>query len=73
MGIRTVEACEVSCQRCPKTVLVAHWQDARDHGWCVPVDGQLQLCPECLLIQKGMLLATAISVGSAKDKLPGQD
>jgi hypothetical protein len=50
MGIRTVkiERDEVSCQRCPATIVVDEWRDAADSGWCVPSDGHLQLCPTCL-------------------------
>lgn len=72
MGIRTIEATEISCQRCQKTLIVKHWRDARNHGWAVPADGQMQLCPECVLIHKGMIMATAIPAGSLADRLPGE-
>lgn len=72
MGIETVTAVKVSCQKCEATILVAQWQDAREHGWAVPCDGQLQLCPRCLLVQKGILMATAVPAGSLAAKLPGE-
>lgn len=60
MGIKTVEASEVSCQKCEATILVKHWTDARLQGWAVPCDGQLQLCPTCLAHQKRVVFATSL-------------
>ena len=48
MGIHYIEAAEVQCQRCKATILVRHWQDARQHNWAVPCDGNVQLCPDCV-------------------------
>ena len=60
MGIKTIQADEVSCQRCNETIIVRNWWQARKLGWTVPCDGLLHLCPKCSLIQKGVLLATAV-------------
>lgn len=60
MGIKTIDANEVLCQKCDTTIIVAHWQDARKHGWVVPCDGALQLCPRCADVHRGMLMATAV-------------
>ncbi len=60
MAIRHIEVAEVECQRCQATILVKDWRDARDHGWAVPCDGHLQLCPKCVEFQRGVLSATAV-------------
>lgn len=70
MGFKDVDACEVSCQRCEATILVKKWSDARDHGWVVPCDGLLQLCPKCVVVHKAQLSAVAVPIGSLADKFP---
>ncbi len=62
MGILSVTASIVTCQRCEATILVKKWVDARKHGWTVPCDGLLQLCPLCTKYHEGVLSATAIPV-----------
>ncbi len=71
MGLKTIEACEVTCQKCGRTLIVKEWPMARDHGWAVPADGQLQLCPVCVAYQKGLLNATAIRPDLEPGQLPG--
>lgn len=56
MGIDFIHAWEVTCQHCPVTIVVAQWRDAAKHGWAVPVDGALQLCPACLANHKARLM-----------------
>ena len=72
MALKYIGAFEVSCQLCDATILLKKWQDAREHGWAVPCDGLLQLCPRCVIFRKGVLSATAIPIGSLADKLPGE-
>lgn len=60
MGIRGVDAVEVSCQNCTATILVKEWPYAARHGWAVPSDGHLQLCPDCVLKQKADFKAESI-------------
>lgn len=60
MGIRMIEATEVSCQQCDATVLVKHWRDARHSGWVVPTDGQLHLCPDCAQARIDEVFAAAV-------------
>ena len=72
MGIKTVTKIQVGCQDCEATILVDHWHDAREHGWAVPADGMLQLCPVCVRIRQAVLMATAVPVGLLADKLPGE-
>ena len=71
MAIRHVTVAEVECQRCKKTLLVKKWTDARDHGWAVPADGHLQLCPLCTEYRRGELMATAIPIQEAPRQEPG--
>ena len=59
MGIRHIEVAEVSSQKCDEVILVENWRDAAKHGWAVPPDGHLQLCPICLRVHKAVMLATA--------------
>ena len=68
MGIKTIQASEVSCQKCEATILVKHWTDAKTHGWVVPCDGHLQLCPFCAAFQKGVLFATAEALDAKTEK-----
>jgi len=72
MGIETIQACRVTCQNCKAEVIVEKWVQARALGWAVPCDGRLQLCPNCVIYQKGVLSATAIPAGSLANKLPGE-
>jgi hypothetical protein len=44
--------------------LVPSWRDAKHHGWAVPSDGHLQLCPDCLKAHKDGLTASAVPAGS---------
>ncbi len=70
MGIRTVKATEVSCQRCTRTILVEHWWEANQRDWVVPSDGHLQLCPECNAQQQAAFQAAIIqhkSVNAIRD------
>jgi hypothetical protein len=60
MGVERIEASKVTCQRCDAAIIVEKWWDARKHGWAVPRDGQVQLCPTCLAYHKGILSAIAI-------------
>ncbi len=60
MGLEAIDAWKVSCQRCEETIVVEEWQDARKHGWAVPSDGHLHLCPKCVEFHKGVLSATAV-------------
>lgn len=57
MGIKSINASLVSCQRCPSTILVVQWWDAAQSGWAVPSDGHLQLRPECVAKQKAAFSA----------------
>lgn len=59
MGIDFFHAWEVTCQHCPASIVVAQWRDAAKHGWAVPVDGALQLCPACLANHKARLMELA--------------
>ncbi len=65
MSIRTITASEVGCQRCDATIVVSQWRQAAKHGWAVPVDGHLQLCPACL-----KRLKAAIGITDAGDDHP---
>ncbi len=59
-GCKTVDVTEVSCQRCTAIILVPQGRDAKEHGWCVPSDGHLRLCPSCVAAHKReMKAATA--------------
>ncbi len=60
MGIRHIEVAEVSCQNCDATILVRNWRDAAEHGWAVPSDGHLQMCPECIPKYKAGIFAEAL-------------
>ncbi len=68
MGIKTVHATVVSCQHCPATILVENWRDAGRHGWAVPVDGHLQLCPRCLESHKRRIFKASKPV--TEEELP---
>lgn len=59
MGIKTIEAAEVSCNHCPETIVVRLWEDAAQHGWGVPSEGHFQLCPSCLAKHKRALFGSA--------------
>lgn len=61
LSIKHIEVAEVGCERCDKTIVVHKWTDARNHGWAVPCDGHLQLCPACVQFEKGVLSATAVN------------
>ena len=43
----SVTACIIRCRDCSNTLLIENWQNAKHYGWCVPIDGGLQRCPEC--------------------------
>ena len=62
MSIETISASKITCQHCPATLIVEKWQDARNHGWAVPNDGQLQLCPVCLENHKRRLMKDAVEI-----------
>ncbi len=62
MSIHTITAEKVTCQQCDNTIIVEQWRDAAKHGWAVPTDGGLQLCPLCLDVHKAGLIARAIAV-----------
>ena len=55
----TVTAAEVGCDNCEETIVLPHWRDAAEHGWCVPSDGHLQLCPACLADHKQAMAIAA--------------
>ena len=61
MGIKMIQACEVSCQKCPATIVVLDWRDAEKWGWAVPCDGGLQLCPCCLARHTEAVFAAMIA------------
>ena len=60
MGIESISASKVTCQRCDAVIIVEKWWDARKHGWAVPCDGQLQLCPTCVAYERGVMSALAV-------------
>lgn len=63
MSIETVQACKVTCQHCPATIVVENWRDASNFGWDVPSDGFGQLCPVCLENeQKRLILRPAVKI-----------
>ena len=65
-----VKVFEVSCQEdsCTETIVVNSWRDAEKYGWCVPIDGGLQMCPKCHKAYKERIFATAISPEEYKKK-----
>lgn len=64
MPIETVIMDKVSCKRCGKYILVEYWRDAAAQGWCVPIDGHLQLCPKCDSLDKAEIFAGAGRAGA---------
>ena len=68
MGIETIKASKVTCQRCNKSVVLENWRDARHLDWVVPADGQVQMCPLCAAYHMGMLTANAITPEEMKER-----
>lgn len=72
MSIDLIDAWEVTCQHCPASIVVAQWRDAAKHGWAVPVDGALQLCPACLVTHKARLMELCDNSKEPKTMTDGQ-
>ena len=45
--IKGIQLIQIMCDSCRKSIFLEHWKDAAKLGWCVPIDGAFQKCPEC--------------------------